>query len=166
MNTIMQAVASHPEKMSPRARIYLGVLSARHVAMGLLAVLVPGNFISPAYAGVRDVPFLPTIATHHMLDIWGTAFLIIGSISIFAAFSQDSKPARWALLSSVVITALWVALIFVSVIGGSPIGYAGVILWSALAAKDITMLKNPLRNPFEDTADVAHQRRLGVGGVA
>ena len=101
-----------------------------------------------------------------MLDIWGTAFLIIGSISIFAAFSQDSKPARWALLSSVVITALWVALIFVSVIGGSPTGYAGVILWSALAAKDITMLKNPLRNPFEDTADVAHQRRLGVGGVA
>lgn len=134
-------------RMTPRARAYMTICALRHVLLGLMCVIRPGDFTSPSYDGVKDVLPVPPDAA---LVTWGAAFLVIGAIAVWAAVNGSENAARHALTGSVVVTLMWVGGFIWSILTGSLVGWSGVIIWAALAAKDLTMLRDPLRNPFED----------------
>jgi hypothetical protein len=123
------------------------IAALRHVLLGLMCVIRPGDFTSPSYDGVKDVLPLPGDLA---LVTWGAAFIIIGAVAVWAAVNGSEGAARHALTGSVVVTLMWVGGFIWSILTGSLVGWSGVIIWTALAAKDLTMLRDPLRNPFED----------------
>lgn len=135
------------QHMSRRARFYLLVAAGRHIAIGLLCVLDAGSFTSGSYQGIIDalagIPLGPAIV------LWGYLFLVTGAACLLAAVVGRETLARAGLLFSVVTTACWAGGFFASIIGGTAAGYTGAVIWTAVFLKDATMLRQPLRNPFE-----------------
>ncbi|MDN4611962.1 hypothetical protein [Arthrobacter burdickii] len=133
--------------MSRRARFYLLVAAGRHIIIGLLCVFDPASFSSGSYQGVIDalagIPLGPAIV------LWGYLFLVTGAACLFAAIVGKETAARAGLLFSVVTTACWAGGFFASIYGGTSAGYTGAVIWTAVFLKDATMLRQPLRNPFE-----------------
>ncbi|GEL47394.1 hypothetical protein CHO01_25100 [Cellulomonas hominis] len=134
-------------RMTPRARAYMTICALRHLLLGLMCVVRPGDFTSPSYDGVKAVLPVPPDAA---LITWGVAFVLVALVAVHAAVTGSEESARHALTGSVVVTAMWVGGFVWSILTGSLVGWSGVIVWTALAAKDLTMLRDPLRNPFED----------------
>ena len=150
------------QHMSRRAKVYLMVAAARHLIIGFICVLDPGSFTSGSYRGVIDalsgIPIGPAIV------LWGYLFLVTGLACLTAAIVGKETPARVGLLFSVVTTACWAGGFFAAILGGSSAGATGAIIWAAVALKDATMLRQPLRNPFEPliqkvTADLTRREK-------
>lgn len=136
------------ERMTPRARIYMAICAARHVLLGAACLIDPGGFTSGSFAGVKDV-LRWWVGPDEMLRIWGAAFVAVGAICSVAAIAGRVELARIGLLTSVVISAMWVGGFVASIWSGQSAGWSGVIVWGAVTGKDLTMLQDPLRNPFE-----------------
>lgn len=138
-----------PERMTPRARAYMSIVAARHVLVGLACIVLPDHFTSTSYDVLKG--FLGTLLSpDQTLVAWGCAFVAVGSLAAYAAVTGREEPARSALRASVTTTALWAGGFLAVIFTGASAGWSGVIVWTALAAKDLTMLRDPLRNPFED----------------
>lgn len=135
------------QRMSKRAKAYLLVAAARHISIGLICILMPTSFHSPSYRGVIDALSGVPLATS--IELWGVLFVVTGLACLFAAIVGRETPARVGLLFSVVTTACWAGGFVASIFLGSGIGHTGAIIWLAVALKDATMLRQPLRNPFE-----------------
>lgn len=144
-----------PERMTPRARAYLAILTVRHLLLGLTCTLAPQVFTAASYAKIKGaLPVEPRMT----IAVWGVLFLGAAVLAAWAAVRGQEGEARWALLASVVSNAIWAAG-FIAYTVTEFIAYregradlpnpTGAILWSALTLKDITMLRSPLRNPFE-----------------
>ena len=147
----MSVVGAPPSahRMTTRARAYMAIAAARHVLVGLACIIVPSHFTSPSYSVIKS--FLGGVLDGEaMLVVWGALFVAVGLVAAYAAASGREDPARLALRGSVTTTALWAGGFLASILTGSSAGWSGVIVWAALAAKDLTMLRDPLRNPFED----------------
>lgn len=144
MDVVTSLVHVPEERMTARARAYLLTAAARHIAVGVTCILAPGEFASPSYAAIKGV--LPVDGTY-AITMWGILFGATGLLCAFAAAAGRAGEARWALLASVLTSALWAAG-FVAELrySGAP---TGPIIWTAVTIKDITMLRSPLRNPFE-----------------
>lgn len=135
------------QQMTKRAKVYLLIATARHLAVGLACVLAPSSFKSGSYQGIIDalagIPFLTSI------ELWGWAFLGTSLACFIGAVIGRETPARVGLVFSVVTTACWAVGFAASMFMGSSAGSTGFFIWAAVAAKDATMLRQPLRNPFE-----------------
>lgn len=137
----------------------MAVLGVRHILVGLYALLLPGLFSGPGFTEARNL--LPWLLPDHALDVWGVAFILVGVVGAGAGLTRDAPAARAALGASIILTFFWIGTVVASILSGTgPQGIVGVTLWGALAAKDIIMLRNPLRVPFEDRHgdDVAERR--------
>lgn len=135
-------------EMTTRARVYIGITAGRHFVLGWLCLLLPGSFASSSYAGVKAA--LPFSDPNHALQAWGLIFVATGLLLTYAAWSGQEGEARWALLVSICITALWVGGFLAALTTGDLIGPTHPVIWTAIALKDATMLRAPLRNPFEN----------------
>ena len=146
--TLIPAPVPPGERMTPRARVYMAICAARHVLVALACLVLTQTFTSGSYAGVKGFLhwFVPADS---MLRTWGLVFAVVGSLAVLGAVTGRVELARNALLASVIVTFCWVGGFIASIASGESAGATGVIAWAALAGKDLTMLQDPLRNPFE-----------------
>ena len=135
------------ERMTRRARAYLLVAAARHLIVGGYCVFKPESFAPAAYRGITDA--LMGLPTETAIIVWGWLFLVTGTMCLFAAIRGTEAPARVGLLMSVVTTACWGGGFLAAILTGVSTGPTGAVVWLAIALKDSTMLRQPLRNPFE-----------------
>ncbi|QZN86869.1 hypothetical protein [Cellulomonas sp. C5510] len=146
--TLIPQPAPPGQRMTPRARAYMAICASRHLFLGVMCLWRPQDFTSGSFDGVKD--FLWLLHPDTALMVWGAVFVVVGALAGFAAFTGNEDAARHALFVSVVTTFMWAGGFAWSILTGTSAGWSGVIVWSALAAKDLTMLRDPLRNPFED----------------
>ncbi|WP_169165088.1 hypothetical protein [Cellulomonas taurus] len=136
------------ERMTPRARVYMAICAARHGLLGLACLVRPQDFTSGSFSGVRN--FLHwAIPGDPMLRIWGVAFGVVAALAVAAVLTGRPEVARNGLLGSVIVSFCWVGGFIASIWTGQSAGWSGVIVWAAITLKDLTMLQDPLRNPFE-----------------
>lgn len=136
------------ERMTTRARFYLTIAAARHLAVGLLCLLLPHDFyLVSSYDQLAKVlapaPFTKGI------EAWGLLFVFAAAVLLWAVIRQDEKSARTALIISVVLTMMWAGGFVAALVQGQLQGPLGPIPWLALAAKDLVVCAQPLRAPFE-----------------
>lgn len=127
------------------------ILACRHLVVGGFAIWWPIMFSTPGFDWVRAA--LRFLGPEGALDVWGIAFGAIGMVALASALMKSPDLARKALFASVVVTFMWAGAMFFAIKPTEPWGYLGAVMWGALAAKDITMLRNPIRVPTEDEPD-------------
>lgn len=127
--------------MTRRAQAYLAICAARHVAIGSTCVLIPGSYRSTAYDGIKQI--LPIRA-------WGVIFLVAAAWATAAAVTRRESPARIALQVSATASGCWTAgFIAASIVGLTSVP-SSPVMWATVTLYDLTMLRQPLRNPFEN----------------
>ena len=145
--------------MTRRARVYMFTAAGRHLVVGACCAFYPQAFMSGTYLGITSAfSYLPML---HVIIIWGWLFIFTGIMCVMAGITGSEKAARTGLLLSVVTTACWGGGFLAAIITGVSSGPTGAVVWLALALKDATMLRQPLRNPFEPLVQkvIADQRR-------
>ena len=134
-------------KLSPRARIYLATAVAQHAIIGGWCLLDPDAFTSSAFAGLRSA--LPFVDPGQAMATWGMLLANIAVLCLVAVVAGSEGWARAALLASVAVEGMWLGGYLYSVANGLLTGPVGPVIWTAVVARDLTMLRQPLRNPFE-----------------
>ena len=145
-------------RMSPRARSYLGILAFRHLSVGVIAVAFP-HILGRVGVGSTGW-FLPFLDPAHALDVWGIGFILIALVAASSAITRDVSSARFALGASVLSTWSFTVVILASLATGAAAGWLIAALLASISAKDLTMLRNPVRVPTEDVCGVddPHER--------
>jgi len=133
--------------MTRRARKYMAIAAIRHLAVGVLCIALPGTFQSGSYAGI--VGFLRPLTYANALPWWGWLFILVCFGCALPIVTARPSHARLGLVASSIVTWAWVGGFLAAIPLGAPGGYTGIIAWSALAAKDLVLLEDPLRSPFE-----------------
>lgn len=141
------APAPPRERMTPRARFYMAVVATRSLLLAIFCIGFPGNFTSGGYRGLMQA-FEP-IQPESVIQLWGCAWAVTALTAYYATLTGREGEARAALLMSVVSTACWATGFTIALFSGIAAGPTGVIVWWALVLKDGSMLRQPLRNPFE-----------------
>ena len=134
------------ERMTGRARGYLLIAATRHLFIGVACIFFAGQFTSPAYRQIEAVLPIPA---------WGWLFIFVSVVCFPAAIMGNGNAARAGLILSAASTAVWaggfIAAIWLDVAAGRPVsGPTGVVVFLAVAAKDLVVCRNPMRSPFED----------------
>jgi hypothetical protein len=132
--------------MTPRARAYITIAGLRHLLVGAFCLAAPEQFRSSSYQPIKTA--LPAPESQALLW-WGVMFVGTAMLAATAAVRGREGIARWALLASVLSSAVWAAGFVAGAIEGVLTGPTGPIIWTAVTLKDITMLRAPMRNPFE-----------------
>lgn len=141
-----------PDQMSGRARFYLGIAATRHILVALCTWFLADRFTAPSFDQILAI--LP-------LWCWGVAFAGAGLACGAAAIIGHETLARVGLILSAGSTALWAGGFLAALMAGpANVGIVGVIIWWALAAKDLVVCRQPIRSPFESLA-----RLLATEGV-
>lgn len=150
--------APQDERMSPRARFYMAVVAARTFALAVFCLVAPEDFTSQSYRGI--IAALDELTTDTAIRFWGGVFLLTAIVALFATFTGREAEARAALILSIFGAGCWAGGFIAAMIGGYGAGPTGVVIWTAIVLKDASMLRQPLRNPFEPIArKVLGQRR-------
>ena len=134
------------ERMTARARGYLLIAGTRHLLIGTTCVTAADLFISPAYVQIKAVLPIP---------VWGLLFIANALVCLAAAAVGRATPARVGLILSAASTAVWGGGVVAAIsadqaAGRQPSGPTGVVVFFAIAAKDLVVCRNPMRSPFED----------------
>ena len=122
-------------EMTWRARGYLTIAGARHFLTGLAAVLMHELF--------------PQVDLGLSIFAWGILFLVGGTHLWFAAATGSENHARIGLALSAVVTSVWAAGFLAAWAGGVVASPLGGILFATLTFKDLTIVRDPMRSPFE-----------------
>lgn len=147
MADLVTGLRVDPERLTPRARAYLLGIATQHSAIAGFAFCAPGLFSSSSFDGIKKaVVFLPG---EQAMRGWGIVLAIAAALAVTAAVRGSEGLARAALLMCVSTEGAWLGGYLASWAGGSLISPVGVIVWGGLVYRDITMLRQPLRNPFE-----------------
>lgn len=131
--------------MKWRARAYLLVGAARHVALAASAV-----WLSQALDDDTDLVVVRILP----LSIWGVV-LAFGALHLaYAALVGSGDHARTALVVSAGMTTAWAVGSGFSAINATSTAWSGAlfvisILLMALALKDLIQCADPLRAPFD-----------------
>jgi hypothetical protein len=145
-------VAKPPMAMSNRARAYLIVATIHFLLIGISILGWP-----EMYAGAA---FMPLAVYTHLIP-WGIAYTLTGAMCGLAAVTKWPTFARAGLVMAFVVLMVtafavgwgvvlsWMSGVMVSPL--IPIGFA------ALGIKDLLIVGQPLRTPFEDYQLVAHE---------
>lgn len=146
MSHVASPAAVDPVEMTWRARFYLTVCGTRHGLTGLSALLLYDKF--------------PTVDLGLPLWGWALVFLSGSGHLLYSAYAGSEMNARIALAVSAVVTSVWAAGFFAFWMEGrgSPLG---VILFGALTLKDLTIVGEPMRSPFEPIVREYAQRPDG-----
>lgn len=150
------------ERMTHRARVYMAIATARHFILGMLLFTVPQFFTGAVYGALVDaVPLNGTPSTH--LQVWGIAMLITALVPLLSTVTANPNHARLGLKASIGMTAALLSGLTVAVLlpGYTIGGYAMFVLLGALMLKDMSMLRDPLRNPFEEVAEAIKENQTG-----
>ena len=137
-------VPHNARTMTPRARWYLAIAAARHLAIAGFAILAPLSFTSTS--------FYPIISAAP-LWLWGLAFLGAGVSCAAGASMKSARVARLGLMWSATSTLMVAVGLLISYFTGDLSSPTGPIVWMAVALKDFTVCADPLRSPFEDWAE-------------
>lgn len=133
-----------PNQMTPRARIYLGIATVRHLPIAAFAILVPQSFSSTS--------FIPIISAAP-LWMWGLIFAGAGIACGWGAARKSARVARLGLMWSATSTLMVAVGLLMAYFTNDLSSPTGPIVWAALALKDFTVCADPLRSPFEEWAE-------------
>lgn len=120
-------------EMTWRARFYLTVAALRHTLTGVVAL---------------TMPVLPGVDLGLPLWAWGLVFILGGCHLGYAAAAGREGHARAGLAISAVMTSVFAAGFLALWLDGES-GPLGAILFTALTLKDLTIVRDPMRSPFE-----------------
>lgn len=129
--------------MTVRAQAYLCVAALRHLALGIVALTLPGVFGGAAMRVTLQV---------FTLQVWAVLFIVGGAHLAYSAGRGHVGHARVALVISACMTSAWAGgflLAFRASGFASPLGGIGGIVFTALVLKDLVQCGQPLRSPFE-----------------
>lgn len=130
-----------PEQMTGRARAYLTIAAARHIAVAWCVWTMTARFTAPVFDVVAAIMPLWT---------WGVVFFVAGATCGMAALLGRESLARTGLILSATSTGVWGAAFVIAIFTGPPsVGILGAIFLWALTAKDLVVCRQPLRSPFE-----------------
>jgi hypothetical protein len=130
-----------PEVMTWRARAYIGVSAARNVALGGVAIGLPGDFDGDSYAVITRIA---------PITIWGVMFFLGGAHLAYAAITGTEGHARTGICLSAVSTSLWATGFYLAYFSpGGVVTLVGAIVFTALTLKDLIVCAQPMRSPFE-----------------
>lgn len=146
MNPTRPGEVDWTERMSTRARGYLSIAGARHLLIGLACIIGSDLFDSPAFIQIKQV--LP-------ITLWGVLFLTNAALCLAAAVVGHGGLARTSLIYSAASTAVWaggfIAAFVAALETNQPLtAPTGVVIYLAVAGKDLVVCRNPMRSPFED----------------
>lgn len=152
--------APEDEQMTPRARFYMSVVTARSLALALCCIFWPGSFTSSSYKGI--ILAFDWLPPHVAIQTWGAYFAATAIAATVATLTARDGAARIALMLAVFGGGCWASGFIGSLIEGVSAGPTGAIIWTALALKDASMLRQPLCNPFEPLIrKVVHDTKTG-----
>ncbi|WP_435744882.1 hypothetical protein [Nocardioides sp. SYSU DS0663] len=126
--------------MTWRARGYLGIAGARHLAVGVYVLACPADFTADAYQVITAM--LP-------MWLWGLLSLIGGGHLLYAASRGAENHARVALVMSAMSSSFWAVGFFMGFFVGGVVTLIGAIIFTALTLKDLVVCAQPMRSPFE-----------------
>lgn len=141
-----------PEQMTWRARIYLGIGATRHACIGLISFTAASTYDGSPWAALVSLI---------SLTVWGALFVLGGLHFAYAALFGHAQHARWALVTSAVLTGMWAAGFLISGSNGSVTALLIGVLLGALSGKDLTMCAAPLRTPLEPFVRRMTQKKPG-----
>ena len=122
---------STPERMSLRPRLYMAIVALLRFWLGGLVLLFGGSYNPPYWHG------------QYAHEVWAITLMCVGGLAFISSFNGNPNLARWALLLAMVTSGLWLGQMIAD-------GWAfGVAFLVGLVLKDGTMLRNPLRDPFD-----------------
>jgi hypothetical protein len=136
-----------PERLTPRARAYLLGLVVQHAGIATFIFCTPALFMAPSFDGIKKA--LAVLPAGDEMRGWGVVLAVAAVLAATAAVRGSEALARAALLMCVVTEGAWLGGYLASWAAGSLISPVGVIVWGSMVYRDITMLRQPLRNPFE-----------------
>lgn len=129
-----------PEQMTGRARMYLAIAAVRHLLIAASTWLFTPYFTSPSFGQIRTI--MP-------LQWWGILFAGAGLTCGIGALIGRETLARVGLILSASSSALWAGGFLAAALTGHTAAPTGVIIWWAVAFKDLVVCRQPLRSPFE-----------------
>ena len=132
--TTAAAPLALPTEMTWRARFYLCVGGSRHVGTGSVALALYDRF--------------PNVELVLPIWAWGVVFVVGGLHLLYAAYSESETHARVALAVSAIVTAVWAAGFWAAAVDGIVTPLIAILM-TALTLKDLTIVGEPMRTPFE-----------------
>lgn len=147
------------ERMTPRARAYLAIVAVSRLILGLLCALRPDHFTSGTYAGLKGA--LPFVSDDGAMILWGVIFIGVGLLNAVPVVTGRETYARAGLLVAVAATGCWLGGFIGAQLTGEAQGPSGLIAWSIIVSSDLTMLRDPMRNPFEPVVKMMMAVRRG-----
>lgn len=131
MSTLTPVV---PTEMTWRARFYLCVGGTRHIGTGAVAIAMYDRF--------------PDVDLFFPIWAWGIVFVLGGGHLLYAAYAESETNARIALAVSAIVTAVWGAGFWALAVEGAVTPLVGILM-TGLTLKDLTIVGEPMRTPFE-----------------
>lgn len=135
------------ERLSPRARAYLATVLMQHLVIGGFALCAPVFFAQPSFDGIKAA--MPLVQGDEAMRAWGVVLVAVAAVCAAATWRGSEGQARTALLAACTTEALWLGGYIATAAAAGLTSIVGIVVWSALIARDVTMLRAPLRNPFE-----------------
>lgn len=136
--------------MTGRARAYLSIAAIRHLLVAISTWTMAHQFTSGSFIQIKAILPLP---------VWGLAFLGAGLACGIAALRGQETLARVGLILSATSSALWAGGFVAAYLSGQAAGPTAVIIWWAIAMKDLIVCRQPLRSPFESLVKATLEHR-------
>lgn len=117
--------------MATRPRVYMLIVAAVRLALACLLLTRSTNYNAPYFQG------------EWAHEAWAVFLIGVGVLALVAAITGNVLIAQLALLLAVITSGFWSGQMVAD-------GWAfGVVFLLGIALKDGTMLRNPLRDPFD-----------------
>lgn len=142
------------DRMTTRARTFMGVVVLRHGVLGLFCLLDSNGFSETTYVGMAGA--MPVLGDEAAFITWGVLLLLSAALAMVSVITASPDHAKTGLLFSVGITSSWFFGLLATALqpGGSGAGWAFLVALLGLVLKDLTMIREPMRNPFEEVIKV------------
>lgn len=128
--------------MTRRAQGYLGSVAFTAGLIGYSCLFVPETFHSTSFIQVALVipGGIPT---------WGVLFSLCALVSALAAGFKSASLARFGMIMSVLCCGAWSAGFLAAYVHGQLASPPGPIIFAGVVLRDLFVLQQPLRTPFE-----------------
>lgn len=144
-------------RMTGAARSYLLGLFYRHVAIGLLCVIV--------FPGYSTLLGLSTVRSVMPMQAWGALFFVVALPALGSVLRNCDRLAHVALILSVVLSVAWSVLFLYAWSHGPSLAPLVAVKGSSLVWKDLTIASQRLRAPPGQRRRTACAGRPGGSGT-
>jgi hypothetical protein len=119
--------------------MYMAIVAARHVGVGVYALIWPLSFTGRSLDSVRAIAPVP---------VWGVLFLVIGGHAGLIVVVGRELHTRLVLTASAAVTGAWATAFVLAGVQSELAAPSIPIVWLALTGKDLVVSGMQLRLPI------------------